>query len=205
VREIDGAETAFGPLNGVADQAAADGKRKRKKRAAIHDYGAGVMAEAGGGEAAELESPVLFFGAGEVRGVSEGGDDGGVPFPGELGQELVANAIAVEAGVGVGGVGAPGDASFAKVLFYVGPVRIQEGADNAGRGNGMDGSESGGSGTSEKAEENGFGLVGPGMGERDAVGPIGGEDFVEEGQPGIAGGLLEIPTGREMDFADVRG
>ena len=117
----------------------------------------------------------------------------------ELGEELVADLVAGEGGVGVGGVVAPGLVGLLEEDFDFGAARVEEGAEDfAGalvgvvdEDYGVDGAEALSPGAAEELHEDGFGLVVEGVGGEDAVGVAkgdeGGEVLVADG----AGGLFD--------------
>lgn len=148
-----------------------------------------------GGKAIELGFPPGLFGQGPIGGTGQGLGQGGVPVASELGEELVADTVTGEGGVAVGGVFTPGEGALAEPGFDFGAVEGEEGADQAVGGNGPDTGQPGGSGAAKKAEEHGFGLVGAGVAEGDAVQAAGLEEFGEEPAAGVAGRLLQVITG----------
>ena len=122
--------------------------------------------------------------------------EGGVPLAGELGQQLVADAVAGEIQGGVGGVFAPGYAAVAEEANDLRALDVDERADDAVGRDGSDGGESGGAGAAQEAKEDGFGLIGAGVAEGDARRQSASEVVAEKGIAGVTGGLLEIARGR---------
>lgn len=119
----------------------------------------------------------------------------------------MADFVAGEGGVGVGGVFAPELVDGFEEGFDVGAAGFQEGAEDLSFGqcdNGMDGREAFGPGSAEELHENGFGLVVEGVGGEDSVGVAGGEEGVEEFVADVAGGLfygLWISSGACCSYA----
>ena len=114
VAEVAGLVAATGELDGVADQAAGGGQGEGGEGGGGHEDGAAAAGEVEAGEAVDLGLPIGFFGEREVGGVGQGFGEGGVPLAGELGEQLVADAVAGEIEGGVGGVFAPGDGAVAE-------------------------------------------------------------------------------------------
>ena len=82
-----------------------------------------------GEEAAEFGLPAGLFFAGEFGEVGEGLVEVGV-VGAELGEELVADAVAGVGGVGVGGVVAPGLVEWIEEGLDVGAAGVEEGAED---------------------------------------------------------------------------
>ena len=82
-----------------------------------------------GEDAAEFGLPAGFFFAGELGEVGEGLVEVWV-VGAELGEELVADAVAGEGGVGVGGVFAPGLVDGFEEGFDLGAAGLEEGAED---------------------------------------------------------------------------
>jgi hypothetical protein len=112
----------------------------------------------------------------------------------ELGEELVADFVAGEGGVGVGGVFAPGLWDGFEEGFDVGAAGLQEGAEDLSFWLGDDGVDAGeafGPGSAKELHEDGFGLVVEGVGGEDGVGVAGVEESGEEFVAGVAGGFFD--------------
>ena len=95
----------------------------------------------------------------------------------------MADAVAGEGGVGVGGVFAPGLVEGVEVGFDLGAAGLEEGAEDfsAGEGDdGVDSAEAFGPGSAEELHEDGLGLVVEGVGGEDGVGVAGGDEGGEE-------------------------
>ena len=73
----------------------------------------------------------FVFVAGDLGHAGELIGQVGVPIAGERGQQAVADAVAGEAGVGIGGVDAPVMAVLAEVGYYLGTGAVQERADDS--------------------------------------------------------------------------
>jgi len=158
-----------------------------------------------GEDAGKFGLPAGFFFAGELGEVGEGLVDGRVEGA-ELGEKLVADAVAGVGGVGVGGVFAPRLVLGAEPGFDVAAAGLEEGAeDSAGAligaagfvldlDDGMDGGEAFGPGSAKQLHENGLGLVVEGVGGEDGVGVAGGdegrEEFVADGACGFFESLV---------------
>jgi len=170
VAEVAGLVAVSGEEDGVADEAAGGGEGEGGEGGGGNEDGAAAAGEVEAGEAVDLGLPIRFFGEGEVGGVGEGFGEGGVPLAGELGEQLVADAVAGEIKGGVGGVFAPGDCAVAEEANDLGAFDLDERADDAAARDGADGGESGGAAAAEEAEEDRFGLVGAGVAEGDAGG-----------------------------------
>src|ERR1019366_7757790 len=123
----------------------------------------------------------------------EGFAEGGVPLADQLGEQLVADAVAGVIEGGVGRVFAPGDGTVAEEAGDLGPLNLDQRADDAAARDRADGGESGGARAAAEAGENGFRLGGAGVSEGDAGGESTGKPIVEEGVAGVASGLLQVP------------
>ncbi len=149
--------------------------------------------------------PGLFF-AGEFGEVGEGLVQGGV-FGAEKRQDGVANAVAGEGGVGVGGVFAPGLVEGAEVGLDFGAAGLEEGAEDFSPGEGDDGVDSAealGPGPAEELHEDGLGLVVEGVGGEDGVGLARGDDGGEEVVADGAGGFFDclwISRGASLSYS----
>ena len=96
--------------------------------------------------------------------------DGGVAeFVGNHREEALANAIAQERWIVVGGIVAPGLFAGAQVIAQFGASEGEKRANNFAGQLGVDSGEPANAGAAEHAEKNGFGLVVEGMGGRDSV------------------------------------
>ena len=119
----------------------------------------------------------------------------------------MADAVAGEGGVGVGGVFAPGLVGAREVGFDFGAAGLEEGAEDFSCGGrvtiGVDSAEAFGPGSAEELHEDGFGLVVEGVGGEDgvgvAVGDEGGEVVVAE----VAGGFFDGLAGWADSVGDV--
>ena len=106
----------------------------------------------------------------------------------------MADLVAGEGGVGVGGVFAPGLVDGFEEGFDVGAAGVEEGAEDLSllqSDDGVDGAEAFGPGAAEEFHEDGFGLVVEGVGGEDAVGVAGGEEGGEEFVACVAGGFFD--------------
>jgi hypothetical protein len=204
--EVAGMGVTRGELYGMADEAPGGGKRHGGEGSSGNEDGAPSAGKVEAGEAVDLALPVGFFGKGKVGGVGEFLGEGRVPFVGELGEELVAYAVAGEIEGGVSGVFAPGDAAIAEEANDLGALDVDERADDAVGSDGTDGSQPGGSAAAKKAKEDGFRLVGAGVSESDAGRLPVREVVAEERIACVAGGLLEIAVdGGELEIAEGEG
>ncbi len=125
-----------------------------------------------GEDAGEFGLPTGFFFAGDLGEVGEGLVDGGV-VGAELREELVADFVAGEGGVGVGGVFAPRLVDGLQEGFDFGAAGLKEGAEDFSfwlRDDRVDGREAFGPGSAKEFHEDGFGLVVEGVGGEDGVG-----------------------------------
>jgi hypothetical protein len=112
----------------------------------------------------------------------------------ELGEKFVADFVAGEGGVGVGGIFAPGLVDGVEESFDFGATGLQEGAEDFSlwqREDGVDGAQAFGPGSAEELHEDGLGLVVEGVGGEDAVGVAGGDESVEEVVADGAGCLFD--------------
>ena len=98
--------------------------------------------------------------------MSQGFGNSGVPLPGELRQQLMANPVAGEIQRGVRRIFPPRDATLAQEIENLRPLDLDQRPDNAAIRNRADGSQSGGAAAAQKAKEYGFGLIGSRMAER---------------------------------------
>src|ERR1019366_9126169 len=125
-----------GEWGGVAVEAQRGGEGEGGEGGSGHPHGAVAGGEVEAGEAGNLGLPIGFFGEREVRSVGEGFAEGGVPLADQLGEQLVADAVAGEIEGGVGGVFAPGDGAVAEEAGDLGAVDLDERADDAARSDG---------------------------------------------------------------------
>ena len=89
----------------------------------------------------------------------------------------MADFVAGEGGVGVGGVFAPGLVDGFEEGFDFGAAGLEEGAEDLSfllGDDGVDGAEAFGPGAAKEFHEDGFGLVVEGVGGEDGVGVTGG-------------------------------
>ena len=117
----------------MADEAAGGGKRERGEGSSGDEDVASAPAEVEGGEAIDLALPVGFLGKRQIGGVGECLGDGGIPLAGELGEELVAYAVAGEIEGRVGGVFAPWKVAPAEEVIDIGALDVEQRADNTVR------------------------------------------------------------------------
>ncbi len=146
-----------------------------------------------GEDAGEFGLPAGFFFAGEFGEVGERLVEVGI-VGAELGKEFVADFVAGEGDVGVGGVVAPGLIGLFEEGFDVGAASVEEGAEDLSfwqSDDGMDGAEAFGPGSAEEFHEDGFGLVVEGVGGEDGVGVAGVEEGREEFVACVAGGFFD--------------
>jgi len=144
-------------------------------------------------DSGEFGLPAGLFFSGEFGEVGKGLVYGGVEGS-ELGEEFVADAVASEGGVGVGGVFAPRLVRGFEEGFDVGATGLEEGAEDFAFWLGedwVDGGEAFGPGSAKELHEDGFGLVVEGVGGEDGVGVAGVEEGGEEFVAGVAGGFFD--------------
>ena len=142
--------------------------------------------------------PAGFFFAGEFGEVGEGLVKGGVEVA-ELGEKLVADAVAGEGGVGIGGVVSPGLVELAEVGLDLGAADAEQGTEDIARAgwgivdqdDGVDAAESFSPGSAEELHEDGFGLVVEGMGGENGVGLAGGDERGKEVVADVACGFFD--------------
>ncbi len=87
----------------------------------------------------------------------------------KLGQQFVANAIARESEMAIGGVLAPGLVAGVQPRFDFGAGGVEEGTDDAGFEFWMDAGEALSPRSAQELGENGFGLVVEGVGSGDCI------------------------------------
>jgi hypothetical protein len=192
-----------GQVDGVADKTAGGGKGKGGEAWNGDEDGSPALADVERSQSIDLALPVRFFGEGELGRVRERPGEFGVPLADELGKQLVADAVAGEIQRRVGGIFAPGNAAVAEEANDLRAFDVDQRADDAMGCNGSDGSQPGGSAAAQEAKENGFGLVGACVAERDARRKSTSQVSAEKGIAGIAGGLLEIARGgREIELVE---
>ena len=92
----------------------------------------------------------------------------------------------------IGGVFPPGDAALEQELLDLGAVDLDQRPDNALGRDRPNAGQAGGPGAAQETEEDGFGLVGAGVAGGDALDRAARDGFAEEGQPGLARGLLQV-------------
>jgi hypothetical protein len=146
-----------------------------------------------GKEATKFHLPTGFFLAGELGEVGEGLVEGGV-FLAQEGKDGVADAVAGEGGIAVGGVFAPGLVEGAEVGLDLGAGGLEEGTEDLSLGqgdDGVDGTEAFGPGSAEQFHENGLGLIVAGVGGEDGVDLAGGEQGGEVVVTDGAGGFFD--------------
>jgi hypothetical protein len=119
----------------------------------------------------------------------------------------VADLVASEGGVGVGGVFAPRLVGGLEEGFDFGSASLEEGAEDFSFGEGddwVDRAQAFGPGATEELHKNGFSLVVEGVGGEDAIGVAGGEEGGEEFVAGVACGFFDgfgIATGSVLGDA----
>jgi hypothetical protein len=159
-------------------------------------------------DAVEFCLPAGLFFACQLGEVGEGLVEARV-IDAELGEEFVADFIAGEGRVGIGGVLAPGLVDRFKEDFDLGAASLQEGTEDIAfwlGEDGMDSAETFGPGPAEKLHEDGLCLIVEGVGGEDAVGVAGGQEVVEEVIAGVAGGLLDgLGVAVFASFGNTRG
>jgi hypothetical protein len=169
VIEIKGAEVAAQMEDGAANETAAEGEMQRT------ELGHGdLQAEAGRGDELRIERvdlmvPVIFFGLGEVGGLSEEGFEVGIVSGGEGREGFQAEAVAREGGIEVRGVVAPEDVLGGGPGADFGAGAGEEGADEVVGGDGAHGCDTGEASATEEAEEDSFGLIAAGVAEGNGV------------------------------------
>jgi hypothetical protein len=184
------------------------------------DGGDGSAATAGGQageeelreEVVELGLPTGFFFAGKLSEVGEGLVERGVLLAKDW-EDGVADAVAGEGLVGVGGVFAPGLVEGFEEGFDLGAAGLEEGAQDLASGHGddgVDGGESFGPGTAKEFEEDSLGLVVEGVGGEDGVGVARGDESAEEIVADGAGGLFDgfaggRDAGKDVGLVEVEG
>ena len=156
-------------------------------------------------EAVELGLPASLFFAGQLGEVGEGLVEAGVLLPEER-EDGVADAVAGEGLVGVGGVFAPGLILLAEEGLDIGTTSLEEWAEDSAlwqSDDRVDGAEALGPGAAEELHEDGFGLVVEGVGGEDGVGVAGAEEGGEEIVAQGAGGLFDGLSGFGRAGGDV--
>jgi hypothetical protein len=159
-----------------------------------------------GKEAVELGLPAGLLFAGQLGEVREGLVEAGVLLPEER-KDGVADAVAGEGLVGVGGVFAPWLILPAEEGLDVCATGLEEWAEDSAFCQGddrVDGAEALGPGAAEELHEDGFGLVVEGVGGEDRVGVAGVEEGGEEIVADGAGGLFDGFAGFGCAGGDVR-
>jgi hypothetical protein len=144
-------------------------------------------------DAGELGLPAGLFFAGKLGEVGQGLVEIWI-VGAELGEKFVADFVAGEGGVGVGGVFTPRLVDGSEEGFDGGAAGLQEGAEDLSLGksdDGVDCAKAIGPGSAEELHEDGFGLVVEGVGGEDGVGVPGGEEGGEEVVAGVAGGFFD--------------
>ena len=116
--EADAEQVLFHLADNFADEPAGDGYREAVQAGGVKDG----LAFCGtnpipGGELSDLGLPVLLFLPGPVGGLGQDLLNFRIPIGFERREELVADAVAIEAEFGVGGVLTPGKGVFGKVLL----------------------------------------------------------------------------------------
>ena len=153
------------------------------------------------GEAVEFGLPEGFLVAGERGHVGEVFADLGVPLF-EFREQLMADAVAGEGRVAVGGVFAPGLSAFREPSLDLGAANGQHGAEDfAGAGlvgadfsvvyDGKDCGDAFGPGSAEELGEDGLGLVVEGVSSGDGIDNALSDESLEPVVAEAAGGLLD--------------
>src|SRR5579883_3537756 len=139
--------------------------------------------------------PILFFTLQKLRSTRQNGFEVGIELAGERGQDNIPDPVAGEARVGVGGVLAPAEPVGPGPLpDFVAAEREQRAHKSFGRDR-ADGGEPRGTGASQEAMEDGFGLVAAGVAERDPVEAMGEKESATE----LAGFLLQVVLARRFE------
>ena len=200
---VDAAKVAFGAQDGGAKEAANERARLASQGVDVEDQAEGMGRDERGKAAADFRLPVFLVVAVERASVDEDAAESGVPFALDLGEEMVADAVAVEGGVEVGSVLAPGEAAGGEPGEQLFAIDVEEGADDAVGGDWTDAGKPGGSGASQESEQDRFGLVGTGVAEGNAVEAELEAGTLEEGVAEAAGAFLEIAVARaRIGFVD---
>jgi len=174
------------------------------KRGVVHRQCADIDHKRRGSdmEAVELgldeRIPEVFVLGGKRGEAGEGFFGGWVAGLGQRGEDLMADAVAGQAQVRIGGILTPGDAARGQPgPDFIAPDLNQR-TDNALGGDGPDCRESCGRSAAEHAKEHGLGLIGEGMAGGDALQVMVLHGLKEEGPAGVAGCLLDVP-GRVLE------
>ena len=200
---VDAAKVAFGAQDGGAKEASNERARLASQGVDVEDAAEGMGRDECRKAAADFRLPVFLLVAVERASVDEDAAESGVPFALDLGEEMVADAVAVEGGVEVGSVLAPGEAAGGEPGEQLFAIDVEERADDAVGGDWTDAGKPGGSGASQESEQDGFGLVGTGVAEGNAVEAELEAGTLEEGVAEAAGAFLEIAVARaRIGFVD---
>ena len=190
--EIDLPEVAAHVGDGPADQTARDGWGEAAQGSNVEDCLPGGERNPAGYGTIDLSVPEFLVLAGEIGVAGQDGRQAMSPFGGERGQQDVSDAVPVKGEIAVGRVLAPGQPFFAQVAFDFSTRDIQERPDKAAGGHGANPGKAGRIGTAQHPEQNGLGLIVPGVRGCDPIEVSGGQQTAEELQAGEARGLLEV-------------
>ena len=203
--EIGDPVVAGGQVDRVADKTAGSSQGEAGETWNGNKDVASALCEVEGGQAIHLALPVDFFTERKVGSVGERLGEGGVPLAHELREQLVAYAVAGEIEGRIGGVFAPGNAAITEEANDLRALDVDQRADHAVGCDGAYGSQPGGARAAQEAKEDGFGLVGACMAERDARRKSASQVVAEKRIPRVAGGLLEIALGGgEIEFVETK-
>lgn len=194
VAEIDGAERPAHAFDGAPKQTALDGDGLGEKLRCTEQNGLGMELEYFGFQAAELGIPPGFFSARPLGGGGEDFRERRIEGA-ELRHDIMAQAVTQELRLGVRAIFAPGEVAVAEPGPDVFAAEAEQGPDDAFAGDGPDAAETGGSGATQKAGEDRFGLVVNGVAGGDSVALSGLDEFEEEGVTRATGFLFEIALG----------
>ena len=192
-------------VGGVAKQAALQGWRERGDANDVERDGfliGGGAASATDrasredqlrGDPGQFGLPECFFVARQRGHVGQVGANLRIPSL-KFREQLVADSVACEGRVAVGGVFAPSLAEAGQVRFDFGTCDGQHGAENEPIGKSddrMDAGEAFGPGAAEEFAEDGFGLIVQGVGGGDGVQTTRGQELSEPGVAQAASGFFD--------------
>lgn len=157
---FDGVEIAANGLDSMPDDTAAEGEMEGS-----NFIDGGLQAEWSGGEdvgvkRVDFARPIVFFGLSERGGLGEEEFEVAIVGFGEGREGFETQAVASEGGVKIGGVFAPFDVLRGGKSADFGAGAMEQRADEMRLGrDGAHGGEASEAAATEKAEENGFGLI----------------------------------------------
>lgn len=189
VVEVEAAQVAPDLFEPGAQNTALEGEGELGEAGASEDAAAGGgMGEAGEGGGGEGTKPIFFLGD-DGGQAGEGSIDFGVELLTDLREEMVAEPVAAVMGLLVRGVFPPGDLAGLEPVAEGGAGHREERAEDLALRVIENAGETAGTGTTEQAEENGFGLVFEGVAGENGVDGAGGEPLVAEIAQGFFAGV----------------